>query len=345
MEMAFAGQPSSGTIATKIAQLAGSSEYTQLDVAVAYATIGGVLALVRAMPPEFDGLKKRWLIGVDWCRSEPDAMNLLAGLNKSEVRIHDGAAIVARKGCYPTLPYHPKGFMFSGDSSRALAFGSANLSRNGLTQGNEADLIVLASQPPKWSTEAWAEAAAATAWFEQLWNKGSALATVDAPYRKQFANASNLRQPPRTDDDTAESTRVGRPHSFSANDLVQLRACRYFWVEAGKLHKNRGPMLPGNQLMLRALSRVYFGFPARDVPRDTFMGYVNLVFAGSSHPDRSLRFSNNSMDVLALPVPGTGSQAGYDGETLHFERMAQRGGLFLRAHAWYGKRQCTLATR
>jgi len=79
--------------------------------------------------------------------------------------------------------------------------------------------------------------------------------------------------------------------------------------------------------MLRALSRVYFGFPGHDVPTDTFIGNVNLVFAGTAHPDRTLRFSNNSMDVLALPVPGGGGPAAYDRETLHFERVARRGRL------------------
>jgi hypothetical protein len=61
---------------------------------------------------------------------------------------------------------------------------------------------------------------------------------------------------------------------------------------------------------------VYFGSPGHDVPTDTFIGNVNLVFAGTAHPDRTLPFSNNSIDVLALPVPGGGGPAAYDRETL-----------------------------
>jgi hypothetical protein len=74
--------------------------------------------------------------------------------------------------------------------------------------------------------------------------------------------------------------------------------------------------------MLSPMTRVFFGFPAEDLDRDTFIGHVAIEYGGRLRGDCSLRFSNNSMDVLGLPVPGTEGPPKYDQETLMFERRA-----------------------
>jgi hypothetical protein len=135
---------------------------------------------------------------------------------------------------------------------------------------------------------------------------------------------ANLVKPVPTEDDVVDSAYIGRPQAFTAEDLVKLRVCPNFWIEVGNLHRNRGPGVPGDQLMLRRLSRVYFGFPATDLHTDSLVGQVDLTYRRAIHVGRTLRFSNNSMDVLSLPVPGIGAPAAYDGQTIRFERVGDR---------------------
>jgi hypothetical protein len=66
------------------------------------------------------------------------------------------------------------------------------------------------------------------------------------------------------------------------------------------------------------MTRVFFGFPAADVPKDSYIGSVSLRYGSHLRDDCPLRFSNNSMDVLTLPIPGTEGPLAYDGETLLF---------------------------
>lgn len=305
----------------RIADLARSSEFDHLDVAVAYVTLSGTSALLSAMPPNFWVMRKRWLVGIDWCRSEPDALLQLNRFERSAVRVHDGEAVAARSKCVPLRSFHPKGFLFRGAESAGLLVGSANLSRNGLTTGHEANVTLVGTWKPV--SDVSRQIAEASSWFAQLWSQATPFRNIEAQYRAQFDSKSNLEAPAPTEDDTAPSTLVGGRHSFSSEDLVKLRVCRNLWIEAGNLHKNRGPGLPGNQLMLRRLSRVFFGFYADDVHTDTFIGYVPIQYGTTTSTNRTLRFSNNSMDVLELPIPGKGSPDAYDQETLCFERTVR----------------------
>jgi HKD family nuclease len=314
----FLAQPEGGTVAQLLAETARTGSYEAFDASVAYATVGGVQTLQQSMPPTFNGLQKRWLVGIDWCRSQPEALDLLAGLEGSSVRIHDGLNISARPGCTPTLPFHPKGFLFTGTRSAALVVGSANLSRNGLSRGHEANLRLVARR----ATRRWDTISESKSWYDRLWRRSTPWATVRSAYLQRFQAFSNLRQPVPTDDDAIDTSILGR-HSFSSPDLTKLRACQQFWIEAGNLHANRGAGVPGNQLMLRSLSRVFFGFPPLDLPRDSAIGSITITYAGIHYSGRTLRHSNNAMDVLSLPVPGQGAPARYDGETLHFRRQTR----------------------
>jgi hypothetical protein len=50
--------------------------------AVAYATVGGVSIIENIFREEFgtknwDSMSKQWLVGIDWCRSDPRALSQL----------------------------------------------------------------------------------------------------------------------------------------------------------------------------------------------------------------------------------------------------------------------------
>lgn len=321
MSLRFIAQPGN-SIADTLAALVETAKYSHADVAVAYATVSGVLELRRRMPSGFNAVRKRWLVGIDWCRSEPDALTILDTMTYSTVRIHDGTVVASTPGCHPKLPYHPKGFMFRGSDVAAMVVGSGNLSRNGILIGHEAGVEAVAAT----GTPNWTAATAARTWFDSLWVAASPLDHVVDTYRTEYNKQRNLAKPTRTDDDAVDPQALARG-SFTAADLVQLRACRHFWTEAGTLSENRGRGVPGNQLMLRALTRVFFGFAPARLPKDSHLGLVNISFAGTGHPDRTLRYSNNGMDVLTLPVPGSGGPPAYDDTTVHFTRHVQSGRL------------------
>ena len=290
---------------------------TQMMAAVAYATHSGVAELLERLDgtASWKSVRKRWLIGIDFCRSDPFALAELNTLPKSDVRIHDGTFVASRSGCCPRASFHPKLYTFQRNTDRAVVVGSGNLSRTGLCLGVEAGAVV--ADP---STSAFRQVGA---WFDAHWQKATPLGEIAADYEARYRAAYNRKHPTPTDDDAAPSS-VGTGRQLTPIQLRKLNVCKNLWVEAGNLHLNRGRGRPGNQLMLKRNSRVFFGFPARDLSRDTSLGDVAIDYGGTVRSDCSLRFSNNAMDVLTLPLPGSHGPARYDQETLCFEQIGLR---------------------
>ena len=313
----FLGQPQQGKTLNQLIDLARSGEFTHLDVAVAYASLSGSNILIRKMPSQFISLQKRWVIGIDWCRSDPSALRQLDSLANSSVRIYDGSVLVRKSGCTPRVTYHPKMYLFRGPTSSALVASSSNLSENGLTRGHEAGILLRSgTQEPCSSASSIASAAK---WFNSLWTNATTFGVIAAGYDGRFSE--RIKNPMPTDDDSGSLGNAGRRTFFTNNALTQMRVCKNFWIEAGNLSRNRGSAIPGNQLMMKALTRVFFGFRSEVVPTDTRFGYVTIEFEGTLHHDRSLRFSDNSMDVLTMPTHGATGNASYDRRTLHFEQV------------------------
>ena len=304
--------------------IGGQKNVTDLNAAVAYATLNGAEALHKHMNvadrKAWERYHKRWLVAIDWCRSEPIALEFLQSLPNSEVRIFNGRNVVRRPNCTPARSFHPKAFMFSGQSVVAFVFGSGNLSWNGLRRGVEVGGTVIATGPPEVAaSDTWQICQEAKRKLEGLWRGADKLGDVLDDYRKVYKKREELGRPAITDDDEAPTERVlqGR-RAISTVLLRQLRACNNLWIEAGNLHKNRGPDKPGNQLMMSPMTRVFFGFLAEDLSRDSYIGDVRIRYDSRKRDDCSLRFSNNSMDVLTLPVPGSEGPDAYDNKVLLF---------------------------
>lgn len=80
--------------------------------------------------------------------------------------------------------------------------------------------------------------------------------------------------------------------------------------------------------MMSAMTRVFFGVEARDVPTDTHLLVLAIRYEGHISWDRTLRYSNNSMDVLTVPVPGSPiGPHSYDNQTLVFSKIPHDGAL------------------
>jgi len=285
--------------------------------AIAYATHGGVAELIGSLE-HLEGwgrVGKKWLVGIDFCRSDPVALQHLENLPRSEARIFDGAFVVRRKGCVPRTSFHPKLYVFHRNGESVVVAGSGNLSRTGLCVGVEAGLSV--SGFPR------DESRHLVGWFNHLWQLATPLNEISDDYEKQCEALENRKNPAPTEDDAAPES-AGNRGQLTGVQLRKLSVCNHLWVHAGNLHLNRGPDQAGNQLMLKRNTRIFFGFPARDLAPDSMVGHVAVEYGGRVRSECSLRFSNNSMDVLTLPIPGSEGPTKYDQETLCFDRTQVR---------------------
>ena len=300
--------------------LRAAYQYTNpqaLRAAVAYATQSGVAELdnVFGQLTGWNDVDKRWLVGIDYCRSDPVALAHLSGLQASKVRIFDGKFVSERKGCVPKHSYHPKVYFLQGNKRSAVIVGSGNLSRTGLRLGIEAAATVVESEENAIKD--------IRIWFSNHWGNATPFDNIEDRYEKEFSSINNRRHPiPIEEDEIPESaSNRGQIHP---HELRKLRVCRHLWINAGNLHRNRGPGRPGNQLMLKRNSRVFFGFSAHDLVPNSHIGHIAIRFAQRLREDCPLRFSDNSMDVLTLPIPGTEGPQEYDGKTLLFTRVGIR---------------------
>jgi hypothetical protein len=226
--------------------------------------------------------------------------------------VHDGT---------PKIPFHPKAYLIrSAQRDYALA-GSGNLSRSGLSRGVEAGLSLGINRAPPVEAAALASIDALRNWFAATWASATPLnASLLADYADLFEHKENLKAPVPTEDDVATTDSGGG--ALSSKDLRKFRVCRRLWIEAGNITKNRGPTLPGNQLMMKRLSRVFFGFRPTAVPENTLIGHIEIAFNGGPAAQYSLTYSDNKMDKLTLPIPGAGGPPAYDKQHLLFQRVS-----------------------
>jgi hypothetical protein len=299
-------------------------DYTHIDVAVAYATYSGVHVLEKILRSSkvdhWARLKKRWLVGIDWCRTDSPALVRLAALTKSEVKIPGGRALINRSGCTPTRPYHPKLFVLHGRNAAAVICGSGNLSANGLTKGCECGSVFLMNSPNPLRSQP--ELAKIQKWFNGAWLTADSFASIRLAYQERCDALAKQKKSVLTEDDVKpEETPAGR-QGLSEIQLHQLRTYDNFWIEAGSLGANLGHGKPGNQLDMTRYTRVFFGAPAEELPLETPIDSITLVWENEIHTDRTLKFGNNGMDKLNVPPSGARGPLFYRGKTLLFTRLA-----------------------
>lgn len=296
---------------------AKSGSYESLDVAVAYATLGGCTALTETLAGCVDNwaaYRKRWVVSFDWGITEPDAVLHLASLPNSQVWI-PRAEQVLDSNLRPTRCFHPKYYVFRKDDARLGLFStSANLTLSGLYLNEEQGTLSVWNGDPDESLAEWIRE---LAFFEdQLEEYEAASDELVSRYADiRTKHPSNVEEDEGDAADailtTAQVTELYKAAAFAT--------ARCFWVEVENVYENRGPGIPGNQIDLQRGSRVFFGFPAADVPKNHHFGEISISYEGAT-VRRAMRFGNNDMDKLNLPVPGEEGPTKYDDSTLLFCR-------------------------
>ena len=309
--MGLITQPAATTIGTLAKALTESA--AAFDVAVAYATFSGVRELINSTRlAGLLGTKKRFLVGIDWFRSEPGALDTLAALRESQVRVVDGKYLIATPNCQPRRTFHPKAYMIT-DKKCTLVVGSANLSANGLRKSAELSLV---THDPG-DTSAFAN------WFDAEWANASLWQRIRTTYIDQYPTAKCREYVTTEDDDIPDDNSI-RVRWVTPERLRLMRAAQNLWADVGHLH-NRDPQgLPGTDIQFSQMTRVFFGYPARIVPGNTHLLDIPLSMKGAQTEIRPMVFNDaSSMDRLSLPVPGqSGWPEKYDDETLLFTKAA-----------------------
>ncbi|HET6250159.1 MAG TPA: phospholipase D family protein [Tepidisphaeraceae bacterium] len=301
--------------------------FTSIAVAVAYATVGGVKVLERMMKAglgdEWDRIDKKWLVGIDWCRSDPPALDRLASLTNSRVKVYDGKAVVVSPGCTPSRTFHPKLFLLTGLGRSAIICGSGNLSANGLLRGCEAGSVSTSAAP---GGEQNASHAAQTdqllKWFRAEWRRADSYAGIATRYEAACRDRVRARAIIPTDDDSKPQTgpAAERARSLTEEQIHELRTFKNLWIDAGALGANLGAGFPGNQLDMKRFTRAFFGAPIDDLKPQTEIDHLTLVWDGIAYPGRTLAFGNNRMDKLNVPPAGDRGRDFYRDKALLFTR-------------------------
>ncbi|MEW5852312.1 MAG: hypothetical protein AB2A00_26210 [Myxococcota bacterium] len=279
----------------------------------AYATTSGATLFDLELGGSFwPSTSSRWLFGIDYGRTQPQALRLLRSRPNAEVRIHDGDYVVDQRGFVPRRDFHAKMAMLldRGRELSGMVVGSGNFSSNGLRKSIEAGASILTHGSGEFESVLGPTLAAA----ELQWNQATPVADILDVYEERWSTSFFRRgaeYPPHVEID---------PGTTPA-----------FWIEAGYVTRNRGPNHPGNQIDFpRGMSR-YFGFnPPADLPIKSVIGQVVFETPTGAIVANNLRLGNNMMEKISLPIPETHGFDIYDGKILVFQR-AEGGRFVMRA--------------
>lgn len=273
----------------------------------AYATQSGAASFDLELGGGFwEDTPSRWLFGIDYGRTQPQALRFMCSKVNTEVRIYDGAWIVNQKGFVPRRDFHAKMAMLLNPdvSLSGIVVGSGNFSSNGLRKSIEAGAVICTENSNEFDTILRPTLGLA----DSLWEHATPVADILDDYEGRWS--------------TSFSRKVA---DAQLNDGAGLGENEMFWIEAGYVTKNRGPNRPGNQIDFPKGMARYFGFnPPADLPANTIIGNVIFETPVGDPVSNNLRLGNNMMEKISLPIPETHGFDIYDGKILVFQRSGDR---------------------
>lgn len=290
-------QPSSTTTLSEIVRVRNATSADEFFGCFAYATQSGFRAFELGVGDDFwSKTRSRWLLGIDYGRTDPRALSEIAGRANAEVRIFDGQFVVDQPGFGPRRDFHPKVALMQNATKQmqGIVLGSGNFSNNGLRRSVEAGATIISTN----QTHADKHIAPVRSVFEDMWVNACPLSVIAKNYEKRLATLVNSR-------DTARSS--------TAHGAV-----KGFWIEAGYVTKNRGADKPGNQIFAPDGFRRFFGLK-KSKGASTNIGTITFETAIGPVVTKNYRENDNGMEKLTLPMPEDHGFGVYDGKVLIFE--------------------------
>lgn len=327
--LAVQGPANERAVLGAVRAASASASFDRLRAAFAYASAGGAQLLhgtISGAAPDWDRMRKRWLVSFDWGHTEPEAIEFLVSLANSEVRVPYAEEVVARN-LIPVVCFHPKTLILDRRASAnqppaALVVGSANMTVSGLATGHESASVAVWTPGNMSSTalDQLNDMRVEAIELDRIWRDATAL-TADLLRRYSLSRA---RRTPQSEDASETAREFERRYTEMTFDrTATLATAQKLWVDVGYVVPNLGRGRPGNQIDLARGTRVFFGFSGTRVPLNTLLGDVVIIY-GAHVSTTHMRFGNNSMDKLNLPIPGQEGPPDYAHTTLLFERLAHR---------------------
>jgi HKD family nuclease len=266
--------------------------------AFAYVTDSGVAQLGTHLGPVLGTSRTcRWLFGFDYGRSQPTALRRLAKIGKSNIRVHDGAYVSQSQALVPRVSFHLKTALTlkkTGGPCKQIV-GSGNLSASGLLAGIEAGCVIDYAEVDQ------EHADALMAVLEKMWEESTPLDAVIDAYEARYKE-------------------IIQPKVFVPKKAALLNVTDLFWIDVGYVTKNRGPAKPGNQFDLPKGAHVLLGVKQIKNPElNSVLADLNIRTPAGAVVERALRYGNNAMEKLTLPIPEQNGYESYDGKILTFQ--------------------------
>jgi hypothetical protein len=295
------------TTISEIKHVHGQVETKDFLGLYAYATHSGVALFDLELGGDFwEATPSRWVFGLDYGRTQPQALRLMSSKENVEIRIYDGAWVVNQNGFVPRRDFHAKMAILINqeDDLSGMVVGSGNFSSNGLRKSVEAGASIFIKD----SNEFNSILRPALELTDLIWEQATPVAEVLDVYEERWSTSFFRR--------VEENPPADEAH-YGEKEI--------FWIEAGYVTKNRGPKRPGNQIDFpRGMAR-YFGFnPPNDLPANSIIGQVVFEAPIGEPVSRNLRLGNNMMEKISLPIPETHGFDIYDGKILVFQRAEGR---------------------
>ncbi|WP_139270563.1 hypothetical protein [Pseudomonas aeruginosa] len=295
------------TTVSEIRRLHGEIAAADFLGLYAYATQSGAALFDLTFGGNFwAATPSRWLFGIDYGRTQPQALRLLHSRPNVDIRIHDGMYVLDQSGFVPRRDFHAKMAMLLNREAglSGVVVGSGNFSSNGLRKSVEAGASVITRGINEFDALLRPTLVAA----ELLWEQATPVADILDAYEDRWSASFSRRV-------------MGNQPDVQVNHA----ATPVFWIEAGYVTKNRGPHRPGNQIDFpRGMSR-YFGFnPPANLPANSVIGRVVFETPVGEPVAYNLRLGNNMMEKISLPIPETHGFDIYDGKVLLFQRAEGR---------------------
>lgn len=268
----------------------------------AYATQSGLATFELELTNQYwETNPSRWLFGIDYGRTQPQAIRSICEKPNTEVRIYDGEWLVTQAGFLPRRDFHIKtSFLSNPDNGRFGAIiGSGNFSSNGLRKSIEAGASVYINEGIDQENTVLDNFDAATALWDFSTPAEDIIEEYEHSWNGSFSRSVNNQQ---------EEIEPQAPQNI-------------FWIETGHVTQNRGANRPGNQIDLPRGMSQYFGFPSNEAqPLNSIIGEITFLTPVGEPTARNIRLGNNAMEKITLPIPETHGFDIYDGKVLVFRR-------------------------
>jgi HKD family nuclease len=268
------------SLSATLSRICHREECSHVRIAVAYATVEGVLEFLEILRPKsgMANLSYEWLLGLDDFLTHPGAVRLCQSLANSNVR----TASLSASNCR----FHPKLMFFSSKTGTAIAIvGSNNLTHRALTQNCEAYAVIQSRKPTD-------QRNLDSVW-KSIWNLGKPIREQEL---REYEHGYRRRVSDNDDNSTSSTARRLQSNSFGAGGSVQAETdptmAQTCWIEVGK------NTAQGRELEFKAEQAMFFGL--NPIGSNGERAIRVFTTSAGDHVEMALKFQGNSMWRLQM---------------------------------------------